>query len=74
MKKGTFGKIFTLIFLVILVLFMNQIVTKESFGADEEKIILEGSLDKYVNYDLSSGENGTLVQYSLKTGIEYGET
>ena len=74
MKNGTFGKIFMLIFLAILVLIMNQIVTKESFGADEEKIILEGSLDKYVNYDLSNGENGTLVQYSLKTGIEYGET
>ena len=59
--------------MAILVLIMNQIVTKESFGADEEKIILEGGLDKYVNYDLSSGENGTLVQYSLKTGIEYGE-
>ena len=54
MKKKTFGKIFTLIILILIVLFMNKILNIESFGADEEKVILEGSLDKYINYTLKS--------------------
>ena len=73
MKKKTFGKIFTLIILILIVLFMNKILNIESFGADEEKVILEGSLDKYINYNLQDQEKGTLVQYTVKAGIEYGD-
>lgn len=74
MKKGTIGKIFTIIVLLATVITMGKLFTKTSFGADnEEKAIIEGNLDKYINYQLSDGNKGTLVQYSLRTGIEYGE-
>ena len=74
MKKGTIGKIFTLVILLITVIVMGKIFTKTSFGADnEERAIIEGNLDKYINYQLSDGSQGTLVQYSLRTGMQYGE-
>ena len=74
MKKGTIGKIFTIVVLLITALTMSKLFTKTSFGADnEERAIIEGNLDKYINYELSDGNKGTLVQYSLRTGIEYGD-
>lgn len=74
MKKGTIGKIFTIVVLLITALTMSKLFTKTSFGADnEERAIIEGNLDKYINYELSDDNKGTLVQYSLRTGIEYGD-
>ena len=74
MKKSNLGRIFTVTILLILALVMSKFFTKTSFGADnEEKGILEGNIDKYINYQLANGEQGTLVQYSIRTGIEYGD-
>ena len=56
MKKGTIGKIFTIVVLLITALTMSKLFTKTSFGADnEERAIIEGNLDKYINYELSDG-------------------
>ena len=40
---------------------------------DESKInpIIDSELQKYVNYKISDDQKGVLVQYKLKTGIEY---
>ena len=74
MKKSNLGRIFTVTILLILALVMSKLFTKTSFGADnDEKGLLEGNIGKYINYQLANGEQGTLVQYSLRTGIEYGD-
>lgn len=74
MKKKNIVKIFALAVLVILVIVASRLVTRTSYGADnEEKAILEGAFNKYVNYELTDGTKATLVQYSLRTGIEYGD-
>ena len=73
MKKTKLDKIFTFVVLVILALAMSRLFTRTSFGADnDQSAILEGNVDKYINYQLANGNEGTLVQYSLRTGIEYG--
>ena len=72
MKTRNIAKIIILTTLLILAIIMGKLSNKISFGADnEEKAILQGSFDKYINYELQDGSKGTLVQYSLRTGIEY---
>ena len=72
MKKTNVIKIFSLVILLIFTIVIGKIFTKTSYGADnDEKAILEGAFDKYINYELSDGSKGTLVQYSLRTGITY---
>ena len=74
MRKNKAMKICTLIVMLVLVIATSKLFSKVSYGAEnDEKAILEGALDKYVNYELNDGTNGTLVQYSLRTGIEYGD-
>lgn len=36
-------------------------------------VVIDSKLDKYYNYNLSEKEKGSLVQYDVKTGIEYQE-
>ena len=70
--KGKLAKIITLAVLLVLAIVMGKLSTKTSFGADnEERAILEGAFTKYVNYELADGSKGTLVQYSIRTGIKY---
>ena len=64
----------TVKFLITLLLIIGTIFLGKSFSADNEKLIIEGMLEKYLNYNLENGESGTLVQYRIRTGIEYGET
>ncbi len=74
MKKKNIVKIFALAILVIMLIAISRVVTRTSYGADnEEQAILEGVFNKYVNYELTDGTKGTLVQYSLRTGIKYGD-
>ncbi len=71
--KKTLGILFTLIILTLIVFLMNKLISKESFGVEEQKVLLEGNLDKYVNYSLANQTEETLVQYTIRAGIEYGE-
>lgn len=73
MKKKIIGKIIILLFLLTIFLFVNKLLGLKSFGADEEKTIVESNLEKYINYNFSEDNKGTLVQYNIKAGIEYGE-
>lgn len=72
-------------FLVIAMLVLNsstfiiisRAIDKIENLIDENKINgnYEMNLEKYVNYELNDVENtnGVLLQYNLKTGIEYEE-
>lgn len=72
MKKANVVKVITLILLLILTLVIGKEYVKTSFGADNNvNGILEGAINKYVNYSLSNGEKGTIVEYALRTGMEY---
>ncbi len=62
-----------IIFLIITFLTLSKILMNISFGADDTKAIIESNLDKYINYKLSDQDKGTLIQYGVKLGIEYGE-
>lgn len=73
MKRKIIGKIVILLFLLTIFLFVNKLLDLKSFGADEEKTIVESNLEKYINYNFSEDNKGTLVQYNIKAGIEYGE-
>ena len=55
-----------------MTLVIGKEYVKTSFGADNNvNGILEGAINKYVNYSLSNGEKGTIVEYALRTGMEY---
>ena len=73
MIKRNLAKIVSIIALIALSIVFAIMSQKTSLGADiEEKAILKGATNKYINYELDNGKNGTLVQYQLRTGVEYG--
>ena len=63
-----------ILFLVVLsiLIFTGQIVHAEESSINAEPI-LEGVLEKYINYNISEEDKGTLIQYHLRTGIDYKE-
>ncbi len=66
------GIILATVMLISIMLVMQlQILT--SFGVDDTKIVIEAELQKYINYNLSDQDNGTLVQYGIKSRVEKGE-
>lgn len=69
LKKKTIA-IFLIMFLIGINIF--AFIAKKSFSADNENVILESNLEKYVNYSIQNKE-GTLIQYNVKAGIEYKE-
>lgn len=69
LKKKTIA-IFLIMFLIGINIF--AFIAKKSFSADNENVILESNLEKYVNYSIQNKE-GTLIQYNVKAGIEYNE-
>ena len=80
MNKGI-KNIFAILILFVL-LINNAFLTVVSVAVDEVKKLIDESkinpvvemeLQKYVNYKISEEQSGVLVQYDVKTGIEYKE-
>lgn len=69
-RKKTIA-IFLFAFLIGINIFAFVRIT--SFSADNENIMVETNLEKYVNYNVED-KQGTLVQYNVKAGIEYTES
>lgn len=74
MKKRKVALFTYLILSIILcLLFAKRFLPFDSYGADDTKVMIESKLNKYINYNLSEDDKGTLVQYEIKTRVEYGE-
>ena len=70
-KKSS--KIFIALILLIVIFagIYKFVIPSISIALGENtKLIVQARLDKYINYNLSDIEKGTLVQYTLKTGVE----
>ncbi len=66
-KTKTFKVIETILIIAILM------IPFISFGVKEKEtptISIENKLEKYINYNLSEEDKGTLVQYAINIGIE----
>lgn len=72
MKNKIYQKIVlctTLLAVVCLsILFFMQFIRNVSVGADNSRMKLEVNLDKYINYNISDQDKGTLIQYDVKVG------
>lgn len=64
---------FLLSVLLLCIMFTVKLYPLTSMGADTTTIMIKANLEKYINYYLSEQDKGTLVQYEIKTKIEYGE-
>ena len=77
MEKKFLKKVIMVTLIAILAVLNIFMLTIQNVNAEEESIdvnpILEGLLEKYINYDMSDEDKGTLVQYHLRTGIKYKE-
>ena len=71
--KLLIGVILTIAVLLSSVLVSRMMKAPISNATDELKMAVLANVDKYINYNLSETDKGTLVQYSLRTGIEYKE-
>lgn len=72
MKNKIYQKIVlyaTLLAVVCLsILFFMQFIRNVSVGADNSRMKLEVNLDKYINFNISDQDKGTLIQYDVKVG------
>ena len=60
--------------LVFILVFISSKVLKTTSLANEDikaETILEADLQKYVNYDISETDKGSVVEYNLRMGINY---
>ncbi len=78
MKKKVLRKQTMAILILVFAVLNIFMLAIQNVNAEEElsvhaNPILEGTLEKYINYDISEGDKGTLVQYHLRTGIDYQE-
>ena len=71
--KTLISYIALLLITVIIAFVFTKILPKNSFGADSQTINLQANIKKYINYKISDQEKGTLLQYDVKTGIDYKE-
>lgn len=55
------------------IVFFVKFLINTSVGADNQRVLIEANLDKYINYEISDQDKGTLVEYNVRTGIEYGD-
>ena len=69
--RAIIGAIIAIAILLSVILVAKLLGTPISQAVDEAKITIEANLDKYINYNLSEQNRGTLVQYSIRTGMEY---
>ena len=60
------------IFLIMIlgISFYAKFLPKKSFSAEERKIVLNVNMEKYINYNLSEQDNGTIIQYNINTALE----
>lgn len=70
-SKLIIGMISTIVIILITMLLLKVFRLPISIATDNMEPKIEVSLDKYVNYLVSEQDNGTLVQYSVRTGVEY---
>ena len=77
--KESIKKIFAILVLFLLI-FNSSLLTVVSIAVDEVKKLIDESkissvidvnLEKYVNFNISDEDKGTLVELNIKTGIEY---
>lgn len=77
--KESIKKIFAILVLFLLI-FNSSLLTVVSTAVDEVKKLIDESkissvidvnLEKYVNFNISDEDKGTLVELNIKTGIEY---
>jgi len=72
LRKLTMVTLIVVLAVLIVLMFTIQIVNAEESSIDADPI-LQGVLEKYINYDISNEDKGTLIQYHLRTGINYKE-
>lgn len=79
--KESIKKIFAILVLFLLI-FNSSLLTVVSTAVDELKKLIDESkinsvidvnLEKYVKFNISDEDKGTLVELNIKTGIEYKE-
>ena len=60
------------IFLIMIlgISFYAKFLPKNSFSSEERKIVLNVNMEKYINYNLSEQDNGTIIQYNINTALE----
>ncbi|MBR3249576.1 MAG: hypothetical protein IKF83_02630, partial [Clostridia bacterium] len=76
LKIKTIEKLITGVTAIIVMLLMAIFTIKllkipVSIAVDKVEPKIEANLNKYVNYKISEQEKGTLVQYSIRTGVKY---
>ena len=66
-------KILLTIALLIVLFFgiCKYIIPSLSIAVDQADLVIQSKLDKYINYNLSEEDKGTLVQYVLSTELNY---
>ena len=52
----------------------TKMLSSISFGSETEELYVEANVEKYINYQLTNQDKGTLVQYNIKQKIEEGNT
>lgn len=72
LRKLTMVTLIVVLFVLNVLMFTVQIANAEESSIDADPI-LEGVLEKYINYHISDEDKGTLIQYHLRTGINYKE-
>lgn len=78
MKGRIAKKIIMLAFICVLTMLDVFMVSKQIVQAEKDSevnvdLTIQAALDKYINYNLSEDDTGTLVQYDVKFGLEYAE-
>lgn len=72
MKNKIYQKIVLYVTLLAAVcfsmVFFVKFLKNVSIGADNSRMKLEVNLDKYINYNISDQDKGTLIQYNVKVG------
>ena len=75
MKEKISKRLIMIILIVTLTVLNIFALAMQIVNAEEASInastILEGTLEKYINYHISDDDKGTLLQYHLRTGLQY---
>lgn len=75
-KKNAIKIVLAMLLLAVAclgILFFVRFLTNISVGADKPETLLNGELEKYINFKISNEDKGTLVQYGIEFGIEQKE-